>query len=335
MKGVRFVPDHAIAGIPNVVVDGAPNPDTRLTLSHWPGAPTPVDLRDDLSAQIAFHALGRPGLFDGIEAVTNNHFDQDGLVSAFTLLHPEVALSRRDPLIDIARAGDFGTFVSRDSARAAMVIAALDDDARSPLAASQLSQSYPERCGELYEWTLPRFLEIIDHLDRWRHLWADEDAHLTASLYAIASGAVHVEEHPDVDLAVFTVPTSWPARAASRFTVGRMDSLHPMAAANSTDLLRVAIVQGDHYSVELRYESWVMLTSRPVLQRPDLRPLATTLDGIDPSGTGWHADGPGALTPHLRWAGEGSSGLSPERFLHTLRNFLRHAEPAWDPFAVR
>ncbi|MCY7298322.1 MAG: hypothetical protein LH616_03810 [Ilumatobacteraceae bacterium] len=335
MNGLRFVPDHAITGIPNVVVDGAPNPDTRLTLSHWPGAPTPPDLRDDLSAQIAFHAIARPDLFHEIEAVTNNHFDQDGLVSVFALLHPELAPPRRDQLIDIARAGDFGTFVSRDSARLAMVLAALDDDDRSPLAGGQLSQPYPKRCGALYEWTLPRLLEIVDHLDDWRHLWAEEDAHLTASLDAIAGGAVNIEEHPDIDLAVFTVPASWPTRATSRFTVRRMDSLHPMAVANSTDQLRIAIVHGGHCSVELRYESWVMLTSRPVLQRPDLRPLATTLDGIDPSGTGWHADGPGALTSHLRWADEGSSGLSPRRFLHTLRNFLRHAEPAWDPFAVR
>ena len=41
---LRFVAEHEIAGIPNVVVDGSPNPDTVLTLSHWPGSPTPVEL---------------------------------------------------------------------------------------------------------------------------------------------------------------------------------------------------------------------------------------------------------------------------------------------------
>lgn len=332
MSGLRFVPDHAIAGIPNVVVDGAPNADTRLTLSHWPGAPTPPDLRDDLSAQIAFHALARPALFDGIEAVTNNHFDQDGLVSAFTLVHPELALLRRDQLIDVARAGDFGTFVSRDSARAAMVIAALDDDDRSPFANDVLSQPYPQRCAALYEWALPQLLEIVDSPDRWRHLWADEDAHLTASLDAIACGAVSIEEHRDIDLAVFTVPAGVAPSAASRFTVQRMDGVHPMAVANSTDLLRIAIVQDGRYSVELRYETWVMLTSRPVQPRPDLRLLADELDALEPAGGSWHADPPGALTPQLRWATEGSSGLSPEHFLRTLRNFLQHAEPAWNPF---
>lgn len=332
MHTLRFVPDHAIAGIPNVVVDGAPNADTLLTLSHWPGAPTPPELRDDLSAQIAFHAVTRPELFDGIEAVTNNHFDQDGLVSAFALLHPEASLRRRDALVDIARAGDFGTFASRDSPRVSMVLAALDDDARSPLDAAELASPYPQRCGALYEWTLPRFLEIVDHLDRWRHLWADEDAHLAASLDAIARSEVTVEEYPDVDLAVFTAPTDWSARAATRFTVARSDSLHPMAVANSTERMRIAIVDDDGCSVELRYETWVMFTSRPVMARPDLRLLVPVLDELEPSGPGWHADAPGSLTPRLRWAGEGASQVSPAVFVRTLREFLADAAKAWDPF---
>ena len=81
MLPLRFVPEPLTTGIPNVVVDGSPNGDTVLTLSHWPGMPTPPELRDDLSAQIAFHALAEPQRFDGVDAVTNNHFDQDGLTS--------------------------------------------------------------------------------------------------------------------------------------------------------------------------------------------------------------------------------------------------------------
>jgi hypothetical protein len=62
---MRFVPFHQLDGQPHVVVDGGPTDGTRLTLSHWPASPTPVDLLDDLSAQIAFRALERPGLLDG------------------------------------------------------------------------------------------------------------------------------------------------------------------------------------------------------------------------------------------------------------------------------
>lgn len=332
MRTLRYVPDHAIAGIPNVAVDGSPNLDTVLTLSHWPGAPTPVELRDDLSAQIAFRALVRPELFDEIEAVTTNHFDQDGLISAFALLHPSEALARRDQLVDIARAGDFGTFQSRDAARVSMVLAALDDDDRSPLPATVLNVPYPQRCAALYEWALPRLLEIVDHLDRWEHLWGDEDADLSASLDAIATGDVVVEEHPEIDLAVFTVPADRSAARTTRFTVARSDHLHPMAVANSTERMRVAIVDEAGCSVELRYETWVMFTSRPVMPRPDLRLLVPVLDELEPSGQGWHADAPGSLTPRLRWTGERASRVSPTAFVSTLREFLAEAPPAWDPF---
>ena len=326
---VRFVPEHAIAGIPNVVVDGSPNADTVLTLSHWPGSPTPPSLRDDLSAQIAFHALAQPALFDGIEAVTNNHFDQDGTAAAFTLLHPGAAFDRRDQLIDVARAGDFGTFASRDMARVAMVLAALDDDALSPLPAADLHVPYPQRCGALYEWTLPRLVEMIDHPSRWRSLWADEDAHLGASLDAIASGVVQITEYPDVDLAVVGVPEEWASQAAHRFTRGEKAAVHPMAVNNSTNRLRVALLQGGRFSLELRYESWVMLTSRAVLPRPDLQLLADELSADDT--VAWQADAPGALTPRLR--SDGDSSLSPADLVTRVRQFLATAPPAWDPFA--
>ena len=62
MLPLRFVPYHRLDGMPNVIVDGSATAGTVLTLSHWPGSPTPVEARDDLSAQIALHALGHPGL---------------------------------------------------------------------------------------------------------------------------------------------------------------------------------------------------------------------------------------------------------------------------------
>ena len=73
----------------------------------------------------------------------------------------------------------------------------------------------------------------------------------------------------------------------------------------------------------------------PVQPRPDLRRLAEELDALESTGEGWQAAAPGALTPQLRWTGEGASVVPPELFLRTLRNFLQHAEPAWDPFEPR
>ena len=64
---------------------------------------------------------------------------------------------------------------------------------------------------------LPRLLDIIDNLDEWSHLWADEDGHLEASLDAIQSGEVSLDEYPDVDLAVYDTVLIWCERFSAPF----------------------------------------------------------------------------------------------------------------------
>ena len=173
---------------PHVVVDGSAQASTALTLSHWPGSPTPDELLDDLSAQIAFRALDRPDLLAGLDIVTNNHFDQDGLASVFALVEPQAAQQRRAAVVDVARAGDFGTFHDRDSIRVAFALAAFDDPKRSPLDPGVFEGAYPDQCGQLYQEALPRFVDMIDHPQRSRPLWEREDAHLTESIDAIGVG---------------------------------------------------------------------------------------------------------------------------------------------------
>jgi hypothetical protein len=339
---LRFVPYHLLGEEPNVVVDGSAAPATILTLSHWPGSPTPVEVRDDLSAQIAFHALDHPDWFAGVGVVSNNHFDQDGLVSAFALTDPETAVHRRELLIDIARGGDFATFITRDGARLAMAIAACADPDRSPLDPATFLGSYADQCGQLYVQMLERLPGLLARPDAANALWAEEDAHLQTSIEAIAAGNVRIEEQPEIDLAIVTMPDQTAGagqgehRLAHRFAhqFGRewTETVHPMAVNNATQMLRVMLVQGRRYRLELRYEGWVMLTSRPVLPRPDLRPLADALTGLEPAGARWTADPPGSLTPFLRLIDDAESGLEPRVVRAELTRFLAVAPPAWDPF---
>ncbi len=327
---LRFAPYHLLGDTPNVVVDGSPSPSTRLTLSHWPGSPTPPELIDDLSAQIAFHALERPALFDGIEAVSNNHFDQDGLCSAFALLHPDEALARRDRVVDVASAGDFATCRDRDSMRIAMAIAAHDDPARSPLDCGVFSGAYDDQCGTLYQELLPRFVEMLDHPERSERLWRDEDAHLTESLAALDDGTVSLVEEPELDLAVCVVPDDWAERVATRFTMEQRSALHPAALPNRTERMRLAVSHGGEHRLEFRYETWVMFRSRPLMQRVDVRQLAAHLDDLEGRHT-WRADAPRMLTPSLR--PDNGTALTFATFLDEVRAHLRTAPPAWDPFA--
>ena len=98
---LSFVPYHELGGRPNVIADGSPTDGTVLCLTHWPGIDSPPDLRADLSAEMAFRYLRRFDRHDGAAAVSNNHFDQDGLVSVYALAFPEQGLARQRLLTGI------------------------------------------------------------------------------------------------------------------------------------------------------------------------------------------------------------------------------------------
>src|SRR5688572_17386910 len=159
---LAFLPFEVAAAEPNVVVDGSATPNTVLTLSHWPGSPdVPPDVQADLSAQMSFRYLDRAEPLHGpARVVSNNHFDQDGLVGVFALVDPTEALARRPLLEDLAAAGDFGTYRIRDAARASMVVSAFTDADRSPF--GPLPSSYDEQTALLYTEVLGRLTELVD-----------------------------------------------------------------------------------------------------------------------------------------------------------------------------
>ena len=62
--------------------------------------------------------------------------------------------------------------------------------------------------ARLYQELLPMVPALLTDTDRFRDLWADEDAHLTASDDMLDRGEVTIEEHPHLDLGIVTVPSS-------------------------------------------------------------------------------------------------------------------------------
>ncbi|HEY5662446.1 MAG TPA: DUF6687 family protein [Ilumatobacter sp.] len=301
---LRYLDYEASRTVANIVVDGSANEATVLTLSHWPGAAPPAGLARDLSAQMAFAYLdhtagaGEPAA----EVVTNNHFDQDGIVSIHALVEPEISLAHRDLLVDVAAAGDFGTYRDRRAARASMAL--------SRLAAAETTCSYSEHTDRLYTELLPRLMSIVLEPERYRELWGDEDAALTAGEHAVATGRVTIAERPELDLAIVTIADDEPARAGHRFGEGTFEGIHPMAIHNATDRFRLLVVHGRRYRYVDRYESWVQYRSRPVAPRVDMRPLAARLTELETGGGAWLAGAPDDLDPQLHHDGE--STIAPD-----------------------
>lgn len=331
-RPLQFAPYHLMDGAANVIVDGSATDNTVLTLSHWPHSVVPSGLEADLSAEIAFRYLSRADLYEPATVVSNNHFDQDGLVSVFALAQPEAALDRRELLVDIAAAGDFATYRNRDAARVSMAIAAFADPERSPL--DHPTDDYPTWCAHLYDELLPRLTELCDHPERSRDLWEDEDHTLTTSEAMIRAGRVEIEDVPSLDLAVVKVPVDAPDAGGHRFGSQWVRGLHPMALNNATARFAVLLMRGSSYEFTYRYESWVQYRTRRPRPRVDLWPLADDLNGDESSGGRWVFEGVETLAPRLYLSGADESSLSPATFRQRVEAHLASAPPAWDPYAV-
>ena len=328
---MRFLP-YPSATVPNVIVDGAGNSHTVLTLSHWPKSGSPAALKADTSTAIVFNYLDAPQYHVDVEAVSNNHFDEDGLVGIFALLQPAFAQSHRDLLLDVARAGDFGVFERRDAARIAFVLSAYADPDLSPLPADLFSRPYPVLAGELYIRLLDVLPKLIVGVEDYRALWEREDDKLTASEELIEQGMVTIEEQQDLDLAVVRLPEDLTRQSVHRFTQQRLAECHPFAIHNRTTCGRLLIVQGRRVELQYRYESWVQLASRKPAPRVDLSDLANELNRDETTGGRWVFDGVEQITPKLHLEGSVQTSLPLDAIVKRVEHHLRTGRPAWDPY---
>lgn len=304
--GLPYAPYDALEGSPHVVVDGAAQEGTVLTLSHWPNSGTPHDLLADTSAEIVLRALEEPARFGGAEAVSNNHPDQDGLMGIWAVVDPDAARARADVVVGVATSGDFAVVLDDASRRAEAVITALMGTAMD--------------AGEdPYAAVLPRVLDVLDHTGRYEDLWRPAEAAWEAGHAALADGRVSIAEDAALDLAVVTVAPGTPIPAGP-------------VLCTATPMVRMLVDHGDTCEYHDRYETWVQYVSRPLPRRVDLGPLAAALTADEPGGARWAYDGVASLGPALHVV-DGTSGLPPADVLRRLRDALAAGPPAWDPYA--
>jgi hypothetical protein len=283
-----------LADVPKLSVDGTV--DNAIHFSHWKGNQTPQSVKADTSTEIALNLVAAPNreeLTGGIDLVTNNHFDTDGVLSVWTVLTGERALELRDRLIAAAEAGDFSELSTQEGVRASIVIQGSDSptDLGSPLA-SQLAGEPVDDDARTYELVLPHVERVLTRTNDYASLWVDPWNRIAAALDSFAKGRSRVDEDHEAKISLVTLapdifsPSGFkPTRHSAPFTA---ISHH---ARGEIFLIATPLDGGWAYRIDYPYYSWAETIVRPPIERRDFSSLIEHLNQLEGSAAGsWRLD---------------------------------------------
>jgi len=325
---MRFEFYHAgLENVPKLSVDGTVG--NSIHFSHWEANETPTELKADTSTEIALNLVASPNRdkhTQGIELVTNNHFDTDGVLSVWTVLNGERALQFRDKLIPAAEAGDFSEFTNEAAIRASITIQGSDqptsgDEAGSPLAHSLAGLQVDD--ARAYELVLPQVEDVLNNTNKYEPLWRSAWERIAVAVESFERGDSKVQEYKDSKISLVTLspevfsrsgfnPTrhSAPYTAISRYARGELF------------VIATPLQNGWSYRIDYPYYSWAETVVRPRIKRRDFTLALVELNAreIDPHGM-WRLDN-SEMTSAVKFLGaEGAfaaSRLKPDEVANAL-----------------
>ncbi|MDQ1591275.1 MAG: hypothetical protein QOG71_1902 [Pyrinomonadaceae bacterium] len=295
---MRFEYYHAgLEDVPKLSVDGLVPGSVHF--SHWQGNETPATVKADSSTEIALNVVASPAreeLTQGIELVTNNHFDTDGVLSVWTMLTGVRALDLRAALVAAAEAGDFSANTGAQGIRASLVLQGGDGfvpDAgvASPLA-RHLARGADVDEARAYALVLPEVKRVVTRTDDYEDLWRDEWERIELSLESFARGASRVEEDAETGLSVVTLGRDlYGARGFSPTRQAAPYTAITEHARGRVYLIALPLAEGWGYRVDYPYYSWAETVVRPPVTRTDFAPVIRQLDELEQNREGhWQLD---------------------------------------------
>jgi hypothetical protein len=286
---------EALENVPKLSVDGTV--DNSIHFSHWEGNSTPTELKADTSTGIALNLVASPkraALTQGIELITNNHFDTDGVLSCWTVLTGERALAYRELLISAAEAGDFSEYSSDDGVKVSIAIQGSDqaspnNDDGSPLARLLAGEEVDDD-ARAYELVLPKVEHLLTNINEYESLWREGWESVVAAIESFEQGKSRVVELADISLVTLAPelfdgvgfsPTrhSAPYTAISKFARGKLF------------LVAIPTTSGWFYRIDYPYYSWAETVVRPHIARRDLALALQLLNSRETNPDGrWQTD---------------------------------------------
>ena len=324
---------EALANVPKLSVDGTV--DNSIHFSHWEANATPAEVKADTSTEIALNLVASPNrvaLTNGIELVTNNHFDTDGVLSVWTVLNGERALAYRDLMISAAEAGDFSEYSSDDGVRVSIAIQGSDqaspnNDDGSPLA-RLLAGEKVDGDARAYELVLPEVERLLTNINDYESLWREGWESVVAAIESFERGESNVAEYSNLSLItlapeLFSGTGFSPTRHSAPYTA--------ISKYAHGELFLIAIPAGSgwFYRLDYPYYSWAETVVRPRVKHRDLSGALQLLNNKDGNRDGrWQMDNR-EMTSAVKVLDNNrmlaASRLDPRDVVEALQNSLRLA----------
>jgi len=286
---MKFQFENFLSSRENVIcVDGAF--DAKIQLSHWYGNKSPVELKADTTTQMAFNLIEhqeKEKFLKGINVVSNNHFDADGVLSAFVLLNPEFSLKNKTSLVNISITGDFSEFTTEDALKANIVIESFADEDKSIFKDIFSLKDYPSAMQIIYERTFKLIPKIISQIDEFENIWLEEYNYFEKSEKSFGIRESVVSNYDDCNLSV--VESNFPLHSVAKF----------MNAENDILLSVVRGEEGNTYELDYKYYTWFDTLRPKKIKRKNFESLAQKLNQIELNNKGtWQIIG---NNPILDW----------------------------------
>jgi hypothetical protein len=333
----EFYSEH-LDNVPKLSVDGTVA--NSIHFSHWEGNQTPHEVKADTSTEIALNLVASPDrkkLTGGIDLVTNNHFDTDGVLSVWTVINGEKSLEFRAQLIAAAEAGDFSEFPNESAVRTSIVIqgpeqASSSNDSGSPLA-RHLAGAVVKDDARAYELVLPEIENVLTNIDAYEPLWRQGWKRIATTLESFERGDSAVEEFGTADLSVITLAPE--AFGSSGFDPNHHSIPYTVIsryAKGQLYLITTEFKGGCYYQLDYPYYSWAETVVRPRIPRRELDDLLSTLNDLEQHPNGQWLPDNSEMTSAAKVVGQGGkhapSSLNPEDVVKILEAGLALNEAA-------
>lgn len=281
----------------------------------------------DTSVAIVLQWLEQGGNPEEYAFVTNNHFDIDGFIGTWCLLHPEEAMQKASVFRQAALIGDFReTDPGHPATEEALRIVCWINQVEKQQFYPPFGESREERtCIPKFVYFLEHFGDFLADPMAYREQWQEEYETVQRDLAVWSSEDTTICDMGDIRLRIIRTP----------------QPLHYYALFAQTQHCDMVLSQyaGQRYELEYKYSTWVD-TTRLSYPRLNMKLLATLLQEREGAGCHWQANdiadsGPilrltekGSLSKELRFDSPAnreilSSSINPDVFKRAIVSYYR------------